>query len=81
MLILGLSALATASIPILWNHDFGMWGDWNLSATYLFPLNIFAWIIFVFTLRKHQSKKKFNTIAQLILIQALILLGLYLQFK
>lgn len=81
VLILGLSAAATATIPLFWNHDFGMWGDWNLSATYLFPLNIFAWVIFIFTLRKQRSKKKSKMIVQILLIQMLFLLGMYMQFK
>lgn len=49
---LGLAALFAFVIPLLWNHDFGMWGDWNLAATYLFPMHLTSWVWLVQTLER-----------------------------
>jgi hypothetical protein len=31
--------------PLLWNHVYAIWRDWNLAATFLFALNLFAWCL------------------------------------
>ena len=43
LLFLFVAALFCAAVPLLWNHDFGMWGDWNLATCYAAPANIFCW--------------------------------------
>jgi len=45
LLFLGLAAAGCLSVPLFWNHDFTMWGDWNLAGTYLFPFGFFAWVM------------------------------------
>lgn len=50
--VLGVAALFAFVIPLLWNHDFGMWGDWNLAATYLFPMHLTSWVWLVQTLER-----------------------------
>jgi hypothetical protein len=45
--LLALAAAFCLAVPLLWNHDYGIWGDWNLAATFLFPLNLFAWCLLV----------------------------------
>jgi hypothetical protein len=48
---LALAAAACLAVPLVWNHDFGMWGDWNLAVCFLFPLNLFSWALFVYATR------------------------------
>ncbi len=45
LLFLALSAAGCLSVPLFWNHDFTMWGDWNLAGTYLFPFGFFSWVM------------------------------------
>jgi hypothetical protein len=42
--VVGVAAVFMAAIPLLWNHDFGMWGDWNLAACYLWPAHALGWV-------------------------------------
>ncbi|MFH1748305.1 MAG: hypothetical protein ABIG44_14830 [Planctomycetota bacterium] len=83
-----LALLATAAgscflIPLMWNHDFGMWGDWNIAACYLFPLNLFAWCLLTFTNRQRQDTAGFGQrlAVLLLLTQLLLAVGLLLQFR
>lgn len=46
------AAAFTVVIPLFWNHDFGMWGDWNLATTYLFPLHALSWVWLVQVLER-----------------------------
>ena len=79
--VLALAAAGALAIPLLWDFDFGAWGDWNLVAAYLFPLNLFAWFIFLERLDCYQMPAGFGrrTLFPLILAQALLGLGLQLQ--
>lgn len=45
-------------IPLLWNHDFGMWGDWNLASTYLFPVHLTGWVWLVQTLERCPTERR-----------------------
>jgi hypothetical protein len=79
--VTGAGAFFCGLIPLLWNHDFGMWGDWNIAVTYLFPLNLFAWILFTTVLNKcsfHPSRT-YRLLLTLIGIQAILCLGILLQ--
>jgi hypothetical protein len=33
------------AVPLLWNHVYAIWRDWNLAAAFLFPRNLFAWCL------------------------------------
>ena len=46
-----MGAAACLAVPLVWNHDFGIWGDWNLAVCFLFPLNFLSWAIFVYATR------------------------------
>lgn len=79
---LGASALTCALVPIFWNHDFGMWGDWNLATTYIFPLNLFSWSTFLIVSRKFLSSSElyYRAFLPLLTIQIIGALGILLQF-
>ena len=77
-------ALATAScliIPLGWNHDFGMWGDWNIAACYLFPLQVLGWLAFALAVEPFERRGGFylGVFLPLVLVQVEAALGLALQ--
>jgi hypothetical protein len=80
---LGVATLSCAVIPLAWNHDYGMWGDWNIATCYLFPLNVVGWVLFVTLARPYVRSARFyvGTVAPLVVIQLGAALGLYLQFR
>jgi len=80
--VLGTAAASCGLIPIFWNHDYGMWGDWNIATTYLFPLHIFAWIFFLFSARRFDRDFRYSlgVVLPLLITQFVGLLGLALQF-
>ena len=43
LLVILCAGACALAVPLIWQFDFGMWGDWNLAATYLFPLHMFVW--------------------------------------
>jgi len=78
--LLALAAAGCALVPLIWNHDFGMWGDWNLATCYLFPLNIFAWVFFMMVMRqcKQGGNYTYTGIAtSSIFIQMITALGIW----
>ncbi|MDB4977457.1 MAG: hypothetical protein JWN48_5798 [Myxococcaceae bacterium] len=79
--LLGTAAALSAIIPLLWNHDFGVWGDWNLSATYLLPLNALAWLAFVYASRRRRRGVHFYVTVglPLLIAQATATLGIAAQ--
>jgi hypothetical protein len=79
LLLLGVAAAGCLSVPLLWNHDFGMWGDWNLAATYLFPLNCFAWVAFTTVSRHAAADGGRELLVPLLLVQAAYATGMVLQ--
>jgi hypothetical protein len=74
-------SLFTFVIPLVWNHDFGMWGDWNLATVYLFPLHTFSWVWLVQSLERLDPGPRWTTMAvgALCTVQALGVVGLALQ--
>jgi hypothetical protein len=76
--VLGLGACFALVVPLFWNHDFGMWGDWNLAATYLLPLHLFAWTAFVVVSGHFEVDRTFyaRAVVPLVLAQAMCALGL-----
>jgi hypothetical protein len=79
--LLATAAAACGVIPVFWNHDFGMWGDWNLAATYLFPAHVAAWVAFVVASRRFERPLSFylGVAAPVLLAQGLAWLGLLAQ--
>jgi hypothetical protein len=65
-------------IPVAWNHDFGMWGDWNIAVCYLFPLNALAWLSAIIVLRRFRLRAGhwLGMLAPLVLVQAACAVGL-----
>jgi hypothetical protein len=65
-------------VPLLWNHDFGLRGDWNLAACYLFPLNVWAWSLFAAASRPWHTTAGFGRqiILPALLVQAMFAAGL-----
>jgi hypothetical protein len=79
--LLATAAATCAVIPVFWNHDFGMWGDWNLAATYLFPAHVASWVAFVVASRRFERPLSFyvGIAAPVLLAQVLASLGLLAQ--
>jgi hypothetical protein len=77
----GTAAAGCLAIPILWNHDFGMWGDWNIVVAYLFPLNVFGWTCYFATIRKFQDSFDIHLklTIPMILVQVVSACGLFIQ--
>ena len=80
LLLLAAAAGPCLVVPLAWNHDLGMWGDWNLATCYLFPLNLLAWSLLVATPRlREPACSRGGTVARLVAIQVALALGLLLQ--
>jgi hypothetical protein len=79
--LLGCVAAACAAIPLFWNHDYAIWGDWNISATYLFPLHVLTWTAFVVASRRFERGLAFylGVAAPMLAAQAIAWLGLLAQ--
>jgi hypothetical protein len=80
---LGIATVVTLLIPLFWRDAFGMWGDWNINATYLFPLNLFAWTLFVERLGRPGGRVGALLAAGMpwICLQVLLLCGFLAQFR
>ena len=79
---LGTAALFCVFIPLFWNHDFGMWGDWNLATTYFWPLNLFGWSTYLLVFGQNgddESKLLKETLPSMLVVQIVSFLGLFLQ--
>lgn len=81
VVLLFVAALFTFVIPLAWNHDFGMWGDWNLASTYLLPLHALSWVALVQALERTEPGPRWwgAALASLGAVQGLGLVGLALQ--
>jgi hypothetical protein len=81
--LLAVAAAGCAAVPLVWNHDYGMWGDWNIAASYLFPWNLLAWTWFVVTSRglfRHDRARRWfmsSLLAAQVVMAGGILLQLY----
>lgn len=80
VVLLAIAALFALVIPLAWNHDFGMWGDWNLASTYLFPLHVVSWVWLVQTLERFPLDRRVVAVSTaLMALQLAGLAGLMLQ--
>jgi len=79
--ITGSGAFFCMLVPLFWNHDFGMWGDWNIAVTYLFPANLFGWIVFTTILQRFSlvTGRVFQFLLPMILTQVVLCLGMLWQ--
>lgn len=80
----GFLALATAGcglVPVIWNHDFGMWGDWNLATCYLMPLNVLGWVgaIYIGSVPVKGNAIILRSVVPLLYVQILLAVGLWAQ--
>ena len=83
LLIFAMAAGACSAVPLIWNHDFGMWGDWNLAACYWFPSNLLFWTAVVIVHRRlGASWQRFVRVGvPAVIVQAVLGLGILLQFR
>ena len=79
--ITGSGAFFCMLVPLCWNHDFGMWGDWNIAVTYLFPVNLFGWVVFSTVLQRFclTTRRVFRLLFPIILTQVVLCLGMLWQ--
>lgn len=80
---LGIAAAPCIAVPLIWHHDYGMWGDWNIACCYLFPFHLFSWYIFVTTSRTAfpADKGYLRLLFTLAVTQLFLALGLYFQLR
>lgn len=83
LVLLASAAGGCLLIPLLWNHDFGMWGDWNLATCCLFPPNLLAWSLLAGAARlwRDAPGSGRRLIAPLLLVQLLLTVGLLCQLR
>lgn len=81
-LVLASAALACTSVVLLWDFDFGMWGDWNIATCYLVPLQVYAWVVFFDAIRQLPQRRRLwlGVFAPMIVVQAALALGMWMQF-
>jgi hypothetical protein len=73
---LALFGASAASVTVLWNHDFTMWGDWNLATAYLFPAHLAGWGLLAIGGRGRIPRR---LAAAALVLQAFGALSIYLQ--
>lgn len=79
--VFGAAAAGCATIPLLWNHDFGMWGDWNIASAYFFPLHATSWLLLFLALKRLGYARGFTARfgPAMLGLQLLMALGILLQ--
>lgn len=79
--VLRLAALGCAAVVLLWDFDFGMWGDWNIVTCYLVPLHLCAWVEFDEALHRSVPAEwsRWMLVVPLVVTQVALGLGLWLQ--
>ena len=80
--LLALAAAVCLAVPLLWNHDYGIWGDWNLAACFLYPLNLFSWCLLVVATRGvfTDDASRFCFLLSLVAAQLVMAFGILFQF-
>ncbi len=73
-----LAAAAAVSIPLLWQMDFGGWGDWNIVTAYLYPLQFLGWYAMLLARRNGPMPTRAVLVPALI-VQIAMWTGLWLQ--
>ena len=81
-LLLLVAAAGGLSVVLLWDFDFGMWGDWNIVTCYLLPLHIYGWTVFSDAMRQcsHRRSWQRTLLLPLLLVQCALAMGMWLQF-
>jgi hypothetical protein len=79
--VLALASASCLAVPLLWNHDYGMWGDWNLAACFLYPLNLFSWCLLVVATRGvfSDGTSRFYFMLSLVAAQLVMAFGMLFQ--
>ena len=82
ILVCAFLSICCLSIPVLWNHDFGMWGDWNIATTYIFALNALGWLLLLQLTKTYDSRDQAVPwkLLPLLITQLYMLVGFMSQF-
>jgi hypothetical protein len=81
--VFGTAAAGCTAVVLLWDFDFGMWGDWNIVTCYLLPLHLASWLAFDDALQQNTvavSTRRWLLDVPLVVAQIALGLGLWLQF-
>ncbi|MEN6625605.1 MAG: hypothetical protein ABFD69_05180 [Candidatus Sumerlaeia bacterium] len=73
-----IAAVSAAAVPLLWEMDFGGWGDWNIVTAYLYPLNFAAWAMLIVA-RRRMKIGVGSLLAPALIVQVAMALGILLQ--
>lgn len=73
---LGIAAGTTIIYPVAWNHDYGLLGDWNISAAYYAPTLILVWCWFMRQIESVDSDSK----RWLVVAVQCVIMQIYLTF-
>ncbi len=79
--MLGLASAVCLAVPLLWNHDYGIWGDWNLAACFLYPLNLFSWCLLAVAARGVIGDRTSRFFFMLSLVAAQLVLAFGILFQ
>jgi hypothetical protein len=81
-LVFLMAGLGGGAVALLWDFDFGMWGDWNIVTCYLLPLHVASWLLFHDTLRHgaDPGRARWLLSVPLVIAQVALGLGMWLQF-
>lgn len=72
------AAVSAAAVPLLWEMDFGGWGDWNIVTAYLYPLNFLGWAGLTLS-RRNRAVPAGSVLVPALIVQAAMGLGILLQ--
>ncbi|MCE5230568.1 hypothetical protein LLG95_13380 [bacterium] len=77
--VVALAAASAASVPMLWELDFGGWGDWNIITAYVYPLNFLGWVALLMA-RRRMPVPVWSVLVPAIVVQIAMWMGIHLQF-
>jgi hypothetical protein len=80
LFVLLVAAAASTGMVLVWQFDFGIWGDWNIASCYLMPLALLGWTAFTCVARRAETGGLFLGLGvPMLVVQALLALGIILQ--
>lgn len=74
-----LATVSSISVPLLWEMDFGGWGDWNIITSYLYPLQFMGWFLLIMAGRRINIPVR-SVLVPALIVQIAMWIGLILQF-
>lgn len=78
LVVFAVAAASAMSVPLVWQLDFGGWGDWNIATSYLYPLNFAGWVTVIFARRRMEIGVR-PVLVPALIVQAAMALGILLQ--